>query len=96
MKKPFLNALAAALYIVVIVFAIKTISSLLSGENLLMPITMLSLFVLSVSVMGFLFLAEPLQLLIDNKKQEAVTFFLKVLGIFAIFVGVFTILLFFI
>jgi len=56
--------------------------------------TMLSLFVLSAAIMGYLFLSEPLQLFLENKKQEAVTFFAKTVGIFACFVAVFTILLF--
>ena len=94
MKKPFLYALAAALYIVVIIFAIHFLTSILKNENIIIPITMLSLFVLSAAVMGFLFLSEPLQLLIQNRKQEAVAFFGKVVGIFACFVIVFIILLF--
>lgn len=55
---------------------------------------MLSLFVLSAAVMGYLFLSEPLYLLLENRKREAIVFFAKVVGIFACFVVVFTILLF--
>ncbi|MFA5777878.1 MAG: hypothetical protein WC870_00040 [Candidatus Paceibacterota bacterium] len=98
MKKPFLNALAAALYIVVIVFVTQFVGSVLKDQNdtIIIPMTMLSLFVLSAAVMGFLFLAEPLQLLIENRKQEAVSFFVKVAGIFSCFVLIFVILLFFV
>ena len=56
--------------------------------------TMLSLFVLSAAVMGFLFLSEPLKLLIESRKQEALVFFAKVVGFFACFVAIFAILLF--
>jgi len=96
MKKPFLHALAAALYIIVIVIVINTIGSILQGreETIIIPMAMLSLFVLSAAVMGFLFLSEPLQLLMENRKHEAVIFFAKVVGIFAGFVAIFTILLF--
>lgn len=52
-------------------------------ELLLIPIFMLSLLTLSVAVMGYLFLAAPVQLYLDGKKQEAVQYFLKTLGAFA-------------
>ena len=96
MKKPFLHALAAALYIVVIVFVAQAVGSALKDQNdsIITPMTMLSLFVLSAAIMGYLFLSEPLQLFLENKKQEAVTFFAKTVGIFACFIAVFTILLF--
>ena len=96
MKKPFLHALAAALYIVVIVLVIQFFGSALKNQadTIIIPMTMLSLFVLSAAVMGFLFLSEPLRLLIENRKQEALAFFGKVVGFFACFVAVFTILLF--
>jgi hypothetical protein len=94
MKKPFFYALGAVLYIVVIVFIINTITSVLPGKTILIPMVMLGLFVLSVAVMGFLFIFEPLQLYMDNRKQEAVVFFAKIVGIFACFVAIFLILLF--
>ena len=94
MKKPFLYALGAALYIVVIVFVINFVTSVLPGKTILIPMAMLGLFVLSAAVMGFLFLSEPLHLYMENKKQEAVAFFAKIVGIFACFVIIFLILLF--
>ena len=96
MKKPFLHALGAVVYIVVIVFIVQTVSSALQSQNgtLVIPMTMLSLFVLSAAVMGYLFLSEPLYLLMENKKQEAITFFAKTVGVFACFVVVFAIISF--
>ena len=96
MKKPFLRALGAALYIVVIVFVAQAVGSVLKSENdsIIIPMTMLSLFVLSAAVMGFLFLYESIQLLSENKKKEAIVFFAKVVCFFACFVVVFVILLF--
>ncbi len=96
MKKRFLFALVATVYIVFIVNVISTVASVLHNqeETIFIPITMLSLFVLSAAVMGFLFLSEPLQLFLENKKQEAVIFFGKTVGIFACFVIIFLILVF--
>ena len=78
-KNPFLNAILAGLYIVTIVFVMDTImSSTKEGtgdEMLLIPMTMLSLLVLSTAVMGFLFVLEPLRLFLDGHRQEAITFF---------------------
>ena len=96
MKKPFLRALGAAGYIAFIVLVINFTGTALEGQNetLVIPMTMLSLFVLSAAVMGFLFLSEPLYLLMDNKKQEALVFFGKTVGFFACFVALFAVLLF--
>ena len=100
MKKPFLSALCAAVYIVFIVSAINYVSSLplfqgVEGQdNLLMPMTMLALLVLSVALMGFLFLSQPILLYIGGDKKGAVSFFLKTLGFFASFVVIFIIIMF--
>ncbi len=92
-KKPFLYALAAALYIVGIVFVINALTQVVPGKTIIIPIIMLSLFVLSAAVMGFLFLSEPFYLYMENKKQEAVVFFAKTVGIFACFAALFVVLL---
>jgi hypothetical protein len=94
MKKPFYYALGAASYIVIIVFSINLMSTLLPEDNIIMPIVGLSLFVLSAAIMGFLFLSEPLRLYLDGNKKEAATFFSKIVGYFACFLGLFLILLF--
>lgn len=92
MKKPLLYALVAALYIVIIVFVLNSLTSILRGDTMLIPMLILSLFVLSAAIMGFLFLSEPIHLYIENRKQEAITFFAKIVGIFACFVVIFLIL----
>lgn len=96
MKKPFYFAFGAAVYIIVIVLVISTVGSLLQDQEdtIIIPMTMLGLFVLSTAVMGYLFLSVPLELFMENRKQEAVAFFAKIMGIFACFVAVFVILLF--
>jgi len=94
MKKPFLYASGAAVYIITLVSVGSFVGSFLEDkeETILIPMTMLSLLVLSVVVMGFLFLSEPLYLLIENKKKEAIVFFTKTVGVFACFVLAFVII----
>ncbi len=96
MKKSFLHAFVAAAYIVFIVSMINFFSTMLRSQpdTILAPMVMLSLFVLSAAVMGFLFLSEPIQLYMAGRKEEAIKFFLKTVGIFACFVVIFVILLF--
>ncbi len=87
-KKPLYNAVLAAGYIVGLVYFIFTFvaqpNTPDSEQTLLVPIAMLSLLVLSAAVMGYLFLYEPLMLYFEDKKQEAVQYFLATLGIFAL------------
>ena len=96
MKKPFLHALGAALYIVFIVIIMQGASYLLKSQNgtFVIPMTVLSLFVLSAAVMGYLFLSEPFYLFMENKKRESIAFFGKTVGFFACFVALFAILVF--
>lgn len=93
MKKPFYHALGAVGYIVLIVLGVNATTHFPQKETIIIPMTMLCLFVLSAAVMGFLFLSEPLKLFLEGKKQEAVNFFLKVVGFFACFVAIFVIVL---
>lgn len=96
MKKPFLYASGAALYIVIIVLIIQIATALLKTfqGTIIIPMTMLSLFVLSAAIMGFFFLYEPLLLLIEGKKKEAIIFFAKIVGFFACYALLFAILVF--
>ena len=93
-KKPFLNASAAAVYIIVIASGMNALSTLnFPKGTILVPIVILSLFVLSAAVMGFLFAYEPLRLYLENQKQEALFFFAKTVGIFACFAILFIVAL---
>lgn len=84
MRKPLIKALLAELYIITVVLLIQYgITSEDAPESIFMPIMMLSLFVLSVTVMGYLFFAEPIRFYLENKKKEAVGFFLKTVAAFA-------------
>lgn len=93
---PLRNALLAAVYIVGIVSVISSFERFLGGteDTILAPMTMISLLVLSVAIMGYLFVFEPARMYLDGNKQEAVTFFGKTVGIFAVCVLVFVGLLF--
>jgi hypothetical protein len=93
-KNPFINALIAVLYIVVLIFAVQSTEGLELEETILMPITMLSTLVFSVALMAVLFFFTPLKLFLDNEHSEAVKFFLKTLGTFAVFLIIFVVLIF--
>ena len=95
MKKPFIHALGAVIYIVIIVSIVNATSHSFQSQNgtILIPLTMLSLFVLSAAVMGYLFLSEPLYLLVEGQKKEAIVFFAKIVGCFACFVVLFALAL---
>ena len=91
MKKPFIHALLAAGYIAFVAIGLQLTTYITKDLNgtILIPMTMLSLFVLSAAVIGFLFLSEPMKLLFESKKHEAVVWFLKAVGFFACFVFLF-------
>jgi predicted membrane channel-forming protein YqfA (hemolysin III family) len=82
-KNPIYNALAALVYIIAIVLGLTYMSTIQTKiDDLIMPIIMLSLLVLSVSVMVYIFGYQPLVLFLDNKRKEAISLFLKTVGIF--------------
>ena len=62
----------------------------------LMPVIMLSLFVLSAAIMGILFVYEPARLFFENQKQQALSFLIKTVGTFAGCVVILVALLFYI
>ncbi|MBI2610812.1 hypothetical protein HYW60_02670 [Candidatus Kaiserbacteria bacterium] len=81
---PLYNALLAAGYIVLVATVMNLAHQVDVPENgILIPITVLSLFVLSAAVMAYLFVFQPAQLYLDGKKTEAVNLFLKTVGFFA-------------
>ncbi|MBX4192392.1 hypothetical protein KW798_02805 [Candidatus Parcubacteria bacterium] len=83
-KNPFINALAAALYIAVVASVMFYGSNYFPKvESVLIPIAMLSLFTLSAAIMGYLFLYEPGQLVLAGEHKQAVTLFLQTVATFA-------------
>ncbi|MDP3941639.1 MAG: hypothetical protein Q8Q49_05015 [bacterium] len=84
LKTPLLNSLAAILYITLVATVMFYGTKHIPIPNsFLGPIAVVSLFTLSAAVMGYLFLYQPLQLYLGDKKQAAVQFFLQTVGIFA-------------
>jgi hypothetical protein len=88
-KHPFFHALLAALYIVGIVYLMQAVTSGIVEESILIPMVVLSLFVLSAAVMGFLFIYEPFRLYMDGQKVPAVHFFFHTILYFALLVAIF-------
>ncbi len=96
-KNPFLNALAALAYIVIVASAMYygTDHAGPAQDSIFAPIAIISLFTLSAAVMGYLFLSQPLQFYLDDKKKEAVDLFVRTVAVFAgatviILIGFFT------
>ena len=54
-------------------------------KSFLIPVMMLTLFVLSASITGLLVLGRPMWLYLDGHKKEAVTFLFATLGWLAVF-----------
>jgi len=86
-KKPIYNALAATIYIVLIIFFIDFISSVeYVSEGLWQSIIALSLLTLSVAVMGYIFFFQPIVLFVEKNKKEAVKYFIHTILYFAIII----------
>jgi NADH:ubiquinone oxidoreductase subunit 6 (subunit J) len=83
---PFLSAVGAVIYIWGITLLFHFLQAVRGDtpDSFIDPIGALSLLVFSVALMAFLFFYQPVMLLIDNKKKEAVTYFLKTLAAFGV------------
>jgi len=91
-RNPILNALAAIAYIALLVSLIFYGPALLAAfsfnlaqvPEIFAPITVLSLFVFSAALMGYLFLYQPLLLILAGEKKEGTKLFLQTVGAFGI------------
>ena len=84
-KNPYLNSIYAELYILILVAGARVFATPNTPDNNFFdPIVALSILVLSVAIMGFLFIGEPLQLYLSGEKKMAVSFFMKTVLGFAI------------
>lgn len=83
---PFTNALGAVLYILIVVGIIYSLQSPNTPDTILAPLFLLSLFTLSAAIMAFVFFYQPFKLYVDNHKKEAVLYFIKTVGYFAVVV----------
>lgn len=93
-KHPLINALLAALYIS-FVGLIPTLAGKIPEpkDTFLGPIVFISVFTLSAAIMAYLFFYQPVYLLIEHKKSEALKFLLQTIGYFALITVVATIVL---
>lgn len=85
-KNPLQNAILAIAYIIIVVTLISSAPAVLGDteDNIFMPIGMLSLLVLSVAIMAYIFFYQPVVMLLDGERKKAITLFLHTVGIFAI------------
>lgn len=95
-KNPLINALAAAIYIFLVVVTMNFVTLPLRDkpDTFLAPITVLFVLTLSVAMMAFLFFYQPLLLFIEGKKKNGVELFVKTVSYFAIFTVAVLILLY--
>lgn len=83
-KNPFINAVAASLYISgVSIFMFFGNNLFGPKDTFITPIAILSLFTLSAAVMGYLFLYQPIMLFLDGHKKNAVNLFVQTVAVFA-------------
>lgn len=95
-NSPIINAFFAVLYVTgVAIFMFYAPKIFRGGDTVAIPIAMLSLFVSSAAIMGFIFLSKPVQFYFDGEKKNAVSLFLKTLGFFAGFTILVFLILFF-
>jgi hypothetical protein len=83
-KNPLINALSATSYIILVVILLNYVQ-LTQGskpDSAFAPVIFLSLLTFSVATMGYLIFYQPVQMLIDGKKREAVRLFGQTLAIF--------------
>lgn len=94
-KNPIINALSASAYIILVATIIHFVAQGHKDEpdTFFAPVALLSLLTLSASIMAFLFFYQPLQLLIEGKKKEAINLFVKTVGVFGAITAVVWILL---
>lgn len=96
-KNPFINSLAACLYIVTIAMVMFYGTKNLGpgpDNSVIAPIAFISLFTLSAAVMGYIFGYQPVQLYFDGKKKPAVNLFLQTVASFAVITIIILTLLF--
>lgn len=95
-KTPFVNALGASAYIVLVVTVMTFVTQPLKNkpDTFFAPITVLFVLTLSVAVMAYLFFYQPILLFIVGKKKDAVRYFASTVGFFAVFTIVVLALLF--
>lgn len=95
-KNPFINAIGASSYIILVVSIITFISQTQKNkpDTFFAPIIFLSLLTLSVVFMAYVFFYQPIQLFIEGKKKQGINLFVHTVGVFAAITAIILILLF--
>lgn len=83
-KNPFINALAASMYVGLVATFINFVPEHHPALEAIAPIVFISLFVFSAAIMGYLMVLQPLLLAINGKAEQGVKLFLQTLGVFAL------------
>jgi len=95
-KNPIINAISASAYIFLVASIINFVSQTQKNkpDTFFAPVAFLLLLTLSAAIMAYLFFYQPLQLIIEGKKKEAVNLFIQTVGIFGAITLVVWILIF--
>lgn len=95
-KNPIVNALSASIYIILVVAIINVIMKTQGNkpDSAFAPIIFLSLLTLSVAIMGYIFFYQPVVLLIDGKKKEALNLFVQTVAVFGVITALVSITVF--
>lgn len=95
-QNPIINALAASVYIFLVVAVMSFVTEPMKNkpDSFFAPIIVLFVLTLSVAVMAYLFFYEPFILYFDNKKKEALDFFLKTVLNFGVITLIFLAILY--
>lgn len=94
-RNPVVNALLAALYIGLVSSVMYFGQPLVDPvDNVLMPITMLSLLTLSAAMMAYTFFYQPVLMYLEGHKSAAVKLGVHTVGAFAVITAMFLATLF--
>ena|SRR3989344_6044072 len=85
-KAALKNAVLTTLYIAAVGCFMYYGASIKIGRSntILVPITLLMLFVMSASITGYLIFGKPVQVYLDGKKKEAMSLLMQTLVFFSI------------
>lgn len=82
-KNPFVNGFTAFGYILIVVLVMDLGSQMEAQRNaLIAPLAIISLFTLSATVIGYIFLLQPIQLFLSGSKKQAIKLFLQTVAVF--------------
>ncbi len=84
-SRSLISAVGVAAYIALLVLLMSNLEHIVPEKNMLGPILMLIVFVISASVTGALVLGKPIMLYLDGAKKHAFTLFFWTVGWLVLF-----------